>query len=692
METDIPGRIILDAYLKFRRELRASRCRLQDLSEQYLNSSKDDVTLEEIALAGEGKDVKITTKVGSYCVQDSVLVLHLIEKLQAIPSTFAMSKYTCTAPQTLYTRGVTHRIRNLSVCFGKNRFAFPVVDYDDFDDDDEKDNEENEEKEGDKKYEGAFVFAKPGVYSQVKAFDFNSLYPSIMIAMNICQSSFLEERLVSVESNIMESPIITEEKVEIQVGDKIYAFRRKPIGLFPFIAKFLIERRKELKAQGKKIDQNAVKIVTNSLYGALGAKGGFRPAAESVTAFGRYFIRLARNLAQEKDEISEQIGVPPLRLLLDKKMDKLLVLKKKKYAMLKEDGRIVCSGLLNNRDDSCGVFREVELSCVFARFEGDPLPELKLEELQNYDFEKFIFKARFKAEVSRNSKRRKFHFGTILPSGVVPKGELGLELLPFELSEDSGHFSLKTKMRTWAIVLWAVLAAVVVAFVFTKIKHIVLLLWDGLFHIEDEELVHFEFICPKGAFLTGISVFNDVTTSKVLGVGPFQCSNGSSYWTHVGRSQGRHHYSVDGFSCLSYSNDRIDFERPCNLYCPRKDQVIKGREWIDSDQIDAFFELCGVSFVSATLAQLPDEDLREHVDIPGNEFFIPLNVRDHWILVHVESVDMSLACIYDCASGSFEPSEVQRKVDAICKKNMEIREAACSQMRTAGDCEKQKVW
>ncbi|GJQ10126.1 hypothetical protein GpartN1_g1917.t1 [Galdieria partita] len=422
LEVDIPGRVVIDAYLKFRKELRASRCRLQDLSEIYLNSSKDDVTLEEIALAGEGKDMEVTAKVALYCVQDALLVLQLIEKLDAISSTFAMSRYTYTAPQTLYTRGVTNRIRNLTVHYGKNEYVFPPMD---FMDDDDEDEEENPLERKKKNYEGAYVFAAPGVYDKVKAFDFNSLYPSIMIAMNICQSSFIQEE--PAEEGMVDSVTVNEDCVRVQVKDKIYSFRRSPTALFPSIAKDLIATRKVLRQQGKQVDQNAVKIVTNSLYGALGAGGGFRPAAESVTSFGRYFIKKARDIAASQgwkvpyidtdsifvvggppddlgEKISSEINEPPLRLQLDKTMEKLLVVKKKKYAMLKDNGRIVCSGMLNNRDDSCPLLREVELRCISAKFKDRSLPSFTIEDIQKRKLEDFAFKARFKSDVSRNSK------------------------------------------------------------------------------------------------------------------------------------------------------------------------------------------------------------------------------------------------------------------------------------------------
>lgn len=149
-------------------------------------------------------------------------------------------------------------------------------------------------------YKGAHVFSPvPGYYEKVMNLDFSSMYPSIVEANNICQSTYVlpEDRGVEVDKE--ECTIIKAEDTE-----RWYVKEHLRKGRLPEICGELkAERaaaRKELATEKNPIRkivlnarQLALKTSNNGLYGILGlakAMFPFLEGAESVTAEGRKLI------------------------------------------------------------------------------------------------------------------------------------------------------------------------------------------------------------------------------------------------------------------------------------------------------------------------------------------------------------------------------------------------------------------
>ncbi len=135
-------------------------------------------------------------------------------------------------------------------------------------------------------FEGAYVIKpEPGIYANIAVFDFRSLYPSIIIAHNIDNST------------------ITTKAAEYFESPNGFKFRKDRKGIMPIILKMLLDERKEVKKAYKKDPDNkalgarsqALKILANSFYGYLGyarSRWYSRECASSVTAFGRSFINM----------------------------------------------------------------------------------------------------------------------------------------------------------------------------------------------------------------------------------------------------------------------------------------------------------------------------------------------------------------------------------------------------------------
>lgn len=155
-------------------------------------------------------------------------------------------------------------------------------------------------------YEGATVLdAKVGFYEQpIATLDFASLYPSIMMAHNLCYCT-----LVSKQAAGQFAP---DEVTRTPSGDTFV----KPglqRGILPEILDELLSARKRAKADLKKATdpfaravldgrQLALKVSANSVYGFTGAVVGKLPCLEisaSVTAFGRQMIEQTRTKVQE---------------------------------------------------------------------------------------------------------------------------------------------------------------------------------------------------------------------------------------------------------------------------------------------------------------------------------------------------------------------------------------------------------
>ncbi|VVB75198.1 DNA polymerase [Candidatus Tiddalikarchaeum anstoanum] len=146
-------------------------------------------------------------------------------------------------------------------------------------------------------FKGGFVYEPvPGFYEHIAVFDFRSLYPSIIVAHNVCPTTLNAEG-----SDVHTSP-------EILVGGELLSFRfaKSPIGFIPSLVKELIERRNSIKTILKKMDkkdldynvldsrQNAMKILANAMYGYLGfpkSRWYSMECAASITSWGRSYIQ-----------------------------------------------------------------------------------------------------------------------------------------------------------------------------------------------------------------------------------------------------------------------------------------------------------------------------------------------------------------------------------------------------------------
>jgi len=176
---DIEGVVQIDLLKVVQRDHKLDSYKLDNVAKHFMKQQKVDLSPKELfAHFKEGTPDKIR-EIAVYCIMDCKLVNDLINKLQVITNNLGMSN-VCVVPFSyLFLRGQGIKIFSLVAKFCREE-NFLIKDL--LSDDIDKNS-----------YEGAIVFVPtPGVYFEpVVVMDYNSLYPSSMIAENISHDSIV---------------------------------------------------------------------------------------------------------------------------------------------------------------------------------------------------------------------------------------------------------------------------------------------------------------------------------------------------------------------------------------------------------------------------------------------------------------------------------------------------------------------
>lgn len=316
-----PGRVHLDVHTFISREIKLIKYKLDYVAKKFLNMRKIDISAKQQFEMFENGDPNKISDLIKYCIQDTVLPLMLIEKLNVWVGLVEMSNVANASVLTLQVRG--QQIKTFASLYKKadqcgfviNNPPSPAFDH----------------------FQGATVINPiSGIYHYIPSHDFASLYPSIMIAFNICYTTLLidgvHDHIPDSQCNVLEwedhigCEHAEKRKTKINAdrvvcGKKFrYRFIKKEIfeGLIPRILNELLSSRKATRAELKKYTddtgkpsrdeyklicnildkrQNSYKITCNSTYGFLGVgQNGMLPLMEGaagVTAMGRKLIGIA---------------------------------------------------------------------------------------------------------------------------------------------------------------------------------------------------------------------------------------------------------------------------------------------------------------------------------------------------------------------------------------------------------------
>ncbi|MBQ7702683.1 MAG: DNA polymerase II [Candidatus Methanomethylophilaceae archaeon] len=260
------GRLVVDAWWAVRRELRPKQETLNAVSMQILGETKLDVDPKYM----DEEWAKNSAKVIEYCFKDAELALKILQHVGTVRKGMDLAAVSYLPVEDILTSGTSTLADSLLIRKAdREKIGVPMTG----------------KMSRTDQIEGGYVHTmNPGLYHWVCVLDFKSMYPSLIIAKNICFTT------LSPDGEIV-SPD----------GTTRYVSKERREGLLPRILEGLMKQRDDIKARMKKTSnqdeyhyldglQAAVKVLMNTFYGVF-ASSFYRftdkSIGASITAFAR---------------------------------------------------------------------------------------------------------------------------------------------------------------------------------------------------------------------------------------------------------------------------------------------------------------------------------------------------------------------------------------------------------------------
>lgn len=329
---NIPGRLHIDMFPVISKDYTTLMAYTLDyVAEYFLGDHKIDLPAKEMMqkwYAGGSDNVR---DIVTYCNKDTMLPLRLMKKMNSWLGLTEMSNVVMVQIFDLITRGQQIRVYSQVYVLAYELGVVCTEKWADY-----------KPTEEEKEFVGATVQnPQCGYHELVGTFDFKSLYPTTIIAYNLCFSTFVPDYENPKPEDINVLPIsehvgcehdTTVRKTKISkhiCREYTYKFYKPHVkkGMIPMVLEHLLDARartnKELSALKARIKsgelsgvelkqanliasvldkrQNGFKISANSMYGGFGSEYSytpFYPAAASTTAMGRKSIQMAIDFAK----------------------------------------------------------------------------------------------------------------------------------------------------------------------------------------------------------------------------------------------------------------------------------------------------------------------------------------------------------------------------------------------------------
>jgi DNA polymerase elongation subunit (family B) len=293
--------------------------------------SKDDVEPHELFDLHKNGGPSGRARIAKYCIQDCDLVLTLMAKLDTLVNARGMADVCKVPMEYVLRRGQGIKIFSAVLYYASQRDQIIQTQ-----------SAIDGEGEG---YEGAIVISpKIGMYldQPISVLDFNSLYPTNMIAYNLSPDTLVSVRVFDADGNrlddqcegytkagidkLVEKGYVVEEVSYDNKDEKdniigkttctfVQATPDNPmtVGVLPKTLDILLKKRKEFKEkmEDEQYDeaqrsvynglQLAYKVVANSVYGQTGSRTSpirKLPVAACTTAAGRKALGLAKHIVE----------------------------------------------------------------------------------------------------------------------------------------------------------------------------------------------------------------------------------------------------------------------------------------------------------------------------------------------------------------------------------------------------------
>ena len=505
---NMEGRCLFDLLPIIIREHKLRSYTLNAVSFHFLGDQKEDVHHSIVRDLQNGNN-ESRKRIAVYCLKDCLLPLKLLEKLMLLINYVEMARVTGIPLSYVVNRGQQIKVfclilrettnRNLILPDKKRRKKtnFSLLKGKKGYNNNNK--EEEEEKNEDTmiiEYEGATVIEPEKGYhdTPVITLDFASLYPSIIMAHNLCYTTLL---LSGPPNDLNEHDYTVSPTNDYFVKPHI----RK--GILPEIEKNLLTFRKKTKEEMKNATdvwvkqslnarQLAIKNAANSIYGFTGTqRGGMLPCvsiSQSVTSIGRNMIALTKDKIEEKytgsrviygdtdsvmiifnngngeEEgdgekrynnnnlalskafelgkemaryVTETFFVEPVKLEFEKVYFPYLLINKKRYAGLyytnpKYYDKMDCKGIETVRRDNCKLVARVLNTCL-EKILVDRDPKNAMKYVQDIISELLLNKIDISELVITKELKKKEY------KGKQPHAELAIKLR--KRAEDNGKLN-----------------------------------------------------------------------------------------------------------------------------------------------------------------------------------------------------------------------------------------------------------
>lgn len=321
------GRIWIDLLQLVKRDYKLPNNKLETVGQTFLKVGKDPIDHKQIfqayleSVLSPDPTNELMSLVSKYCVQDAVLVQRLFDHLFVWYGVIEMANVCCINATSVFYHGLQHKMfcQIYHHCYEKNIVLDNTIHLRDAAD------------EAD--FEGGYVMdPSVGLHDDVVIMDFQSLYPTTMVAYNIDYTTLVDDKLdiPDEECHVVKwsnhvhcehTPDFDPRSAKFACEDNFYRFLKTPQGICPSIVSGLMDMRKKTRATIKEIQkkregmtdpreiqetddylsvlesrQLAYKLTANSVYGGMGAQKGklpFRIGAKCITALGRQNIQLA---------------------------------------------------------------------------------------------------------------------------------------------------------------------------------------------------------------------------------------------------------------------------------------------------------------------------------------------------------------------------------------------------------------
>ncbi|MDI6708503.1 MAG: DNA polymerase domain-containing protein [Candidatus Thermoplasmatota archaeon] len=263
------GRLLVDVWLAAKRELHPKKETLAHIAKLVLNKEKLGIDPTKIDEEWERNREKVI----DYCMNDAELALGILEKIGSLEKAMDLATVSKLPVEDALAGRTSLLIDSILIREAdRHKVGVPCMKH-------------GEEREG---IIGGYVHSiQPGLYHWVCLADFRSMYPSIIIANNICFTTLNPKGGIVSPTNVR---FLSKEEKE---------------GLLPGILERLLKERAEIKKKlkGSKDSEQiryyqglelAVKTLMNAFYGVF-ASSFYRftnPAiGGSITAFARESIK-----------------------------------------------------------------------------------------------------------------------------------------------------------------------------------------------------------------------------------------------------------------------------------------------------------------------------------------------------------------------------------------------------------------